>query len=186
MARKKQYSRQEVSDILQQSEGRKSPVSGEPGHTLKYHVGADGLQISDRLMNTLQTDDSHPLIMTPDGKIAPESVHRDVWKSRNPGMSTKKSKSDFRSMIDNHRSVRARSSTGRSGSRPRCPSFRWRPHWRRSNARARAASRRRWTSTFRRASPWRPFETGPRAHRKSFLPPPWKGESIRSASPRPR
>ena len=101
MARAKQYTKQEVLNILTTREGLASPVSGEKSHIFSLHVGVEGLQISDRLMGTLNSDASHPIIMGPKGSILPEVDHRNLWKSLNPGMNTKQAKSAFSSFIDN-------------------------------------------------------------------------------------
>ena len=100
----KKYSLDDINQILQQSEGRQSPVSHEPGHALNLHVGVSGHGISDRLLNTVQTDATHPLILDAQGAIASEATHRNTWKNRNPGMTTQDSKNDYRQMIANSKS----------------------------------------------------------------------------------
>lgn len=101
MACAKSYSKDAVNQLLVASEGRASPVSGETGHGLGKHVGVKGYQISDRLTGNLKSDATHPIIMDPTGKMRPESEHRDIWKSLNPGMNTKGSKSAFRENVEN-------------------------------------------------------------------------------------
>ncbi|ATG92155.1 MULTISPECIES: hypothetical protein [Methylomonas] len=101
MARARKYSKQEVHAILTTREGLLSPVSNEPSHILSLHVGVSGLQISDRLMGTLKSDSTHPIIMGPTGSIRPESEHREIWKALNPGMNTQQAKNAFGSFIDN-------------------------------------------------------------------------------------
>jgi hypothetical protein len=100
----RKYTLADVNEILTQSEGRNSPTSGEPGHTLHLHVGASGLQISDRLMGSVKSDATHPIIMGPGGAIAPEATHRDIWKSLNPGLNTKGAKSAYDQNLDNSKS----------------------------------------------------------------------------------
>ncbi len=102
MARARNYTKQEVNDILYASERRLSPVSGERGHALEKHVGVGGLQISDRLRGTLTTSPTRPLIMDEFGKVRPENEHRDIWRSLTPGATTKELKQDFKNNIENY------------------------------------------------------------------------------------
>lgn len=99
----KQYSRADVKRILQQSEGRLSPVSNQPGHCLEKHVAVSGYQLSDRLRHKeLQSDATHPIIMGETGGIRPENEHRDIWKALNPGMTTAQAKAAYRQNIANY------------------------------------------------------------------------------------
>jgi hypothetical protein len=106
MPRKKSYTLEEVNAILRASDGRLSPVTGEPGHALSKHVGVGGLQLSDRLRGTAMSSPSRPIVMDVDGRTAPETVYRDVWReidARNGIQSTTKQlKSDYRKMVENY------------------------------------------------------------------------------------
>lgn len=103
MARAKRYSKDEVNAALQESEGRRSPVSGEPGHALARHVGVGGYQISDRLRPELgSSSTTRPIVMHPSGKIASETDHREIWRSLTPGATTKSLKSEYRQMYEDY------------------------------------------------------------------------------------
>lgn len=78
------YSKQDVSDLLQQSEGRVLAGKTEAGHCLRLHVGQSGLEISDRLQGQeLTSSSSKPIIMDATGKIAPETTVRAIWRDIN-------------------------------------------------------------------------------------------------------
>ena len=98
------YSKQDFSDLLLASEGRNSPVSGEPGHCMSLHIGQSGLQISDRLVNKLSSDANHPIIMGPAGSVVPENQSRDIWRTLNPGSNTAQLKGAHSNLIDNAKS----------------------------------------------------------------------------------
>ena len=103
MARAKRYSRDEVNAILQESEGRRSPVSGEPGHALSRHVGVGGYQVSDRLRPELGASSAtRPIVMHPSGKIASETDHREIWRNLTPGATTRTLKAEYRRMYENN------------------------------------------------------------------------------------
>ena len=103
MARARRYSRDEVNAILNESEGRLSPVSGEPGHALSRHVGVGGYQISDRLRPELgASSTTRPIVMHPSGKIASEADHREIWRNLTPGVTTKALKAEYRRMYENY------------------------------------------------------------------------------------
>ncbi|MEM1434707.1 MAG: hypothetical protein AAGG11_11670 [Pseudomonadota bacterium] len=98
MARTRQYTRDEVLQLLIDSEQRNSPVSGQPGHGLSKHVEVSGYQISDRLVGTFGGDAaSFPIIVGPGGAVASAADHRTIWKEAHahdgkPQLSTKAAK----------------------------------------------------------------------------------------------
>jgi hypothetical protein len=102
----RKYSKEDVNAILQASEGRRSPVSGEPGHALSRHVGVNGLQISDRLRGTVMTSASRPMVMMPTGGGADASTVRAVWReidARNGiTTTTNQLKKDYRKLVENY------------------------------------------------------------------------------------
>lgn len=49
MPRKQTYTLEAAMALLVESEGRNSPKSGEPGHTLLQHVGGDDAKSGGRL-----------------------------------------------------------------------------------------------------------------------------------------
>jgi hypothetical protein len=98
------YSQQEFLNLLLASEGRNSPVSGEPGHCRSLHIGQDGMQISDRLQGKLSSDATHPIIMGPGGSVVPENQSREIWRGLNPGTKTADLKNAYSSFIDNAKS----------------------------------------------------------------------------------
>lgn len=102
MPYERQYTKQEVSDILRLSEGRSSPVTTQPGHCMSLHVGQSGLQVSDRLRGEIVSDAQHPIIMGPTGTVLPESQSRNIWRSLGPpGTTTNQLKSAYKNNIDN-------------------------------------------------------------------------------------
>lgn len=103
MARARRYSREDVNEILQESEGRRSPVSGEPGHALSKHVGVAGYQISDRLRPELgASSTTRPIIMYERGGIASEPDTRQVWREITPTATTKQLKAEYRRMFEDY------------------------------------------------------------------------------------
>jgi hypothetical protein len=96
MPRAKKYTKDDVIAILQQSEGRLSPVSYQPGHTLARHVLIGDLQLSDRLRATLgQTTPARPILVDPSGQVVNKALHREIWKERNPGLNSKTANADY-------------------------------------------------------------------------------------------
>jgi hypothetical protein len=103
MPRAKRYTRDDVNAILHESEGRRSPVSGEPGHALSRHVAVDGYQISDRLRPELGASSrTRPIVMHPSGVIASEADHREIWRGLTPGVTTKTLKGEYRRMYEDY------------------------------------------------------------------------------------
>jgi hypothetical protein len=101
----KRYSKEDVNAILYASEGRLSPVSGEPGHALSRHVGVSGLQISDRLVGRTMSSLSRPIVMQATGGAAPANIVRDVWREidARSGITTTTAqlKKDYNKLVDN-------------------------------------------------------------------------------------
>ncbi len=96
MARVKKYTKNDVIAILEQSEGRLSPVSYQPGHTLARHVLIGDLQLSDRLRATLPPPiPGRPILVDPSGKVVNKALHREIWKETNPGLNSKTANADF-------------------------------------------------------------------------------------------
>lgn len=65
MARKKIYALQDATDLIYNSEGRPSPKSGEPAHTLAQHVGGDDSKSGGRLKTAVQSSGAAPIIINP-------------------------------------------------------------------------------------------------------------------------
>lgn len=97
MARKKTYTFDEAFKLMADSEGRNSPTTGAPGHTMEQHIGGSSAQTSGRLMNTVSSSASAPIIMMPSGVIADKATHIDVYKST--GMSGGQAKKAFAGMF---------------------------------------------------------------------------------------
>jgi hypothetical protein len=69
-------------DLIIQSEGRASPKSGEPGHTLAQHVGGDDSKSGGRLMASVQSSASTPIIMNPaTGAVAERKEMLEIYVS---------------------------------------------------------------------------------------------------------
>jgi len=96
MARAKKYTKDEVIAILVQSEGRLSPVSNQPGHTLAMHVLIADHHLTDRLIPVLgQSSTSRPIIVDPSGVIVGKAQHREIWKEINPGLNSATANADY-------------------------------------------------------------------------------------------
>ncbi len=99
MARKRKYSKSDFEKIVYESEGRLSPVSNEPGHTLKQHLLIADHHITDRIIPMLgSTTPTTPILIGPDGKVAPEIVHREIWKELDSTLTTSQAKQKFRKL----------------------------------------------------------------------------------------
>lgn len=75
----RQYTINEINDILQQSEGRLSPVSNQPGHALHLHVDARGEQLSDRFLRPSASAVGRAYIVGEHGEIATAAETRAAW-----------------------------------------------------------------------------------------------------------
>jgi hypothetical protein len=96
MPRVKKYTKDGVIAILEQSEGRLSPVSHQPGHTLARHVLIGDLQLSDRLRATMPPPiPGRPILVDPSGQVVNKALHREIWKETNPGLNSKTANADF-------------------------------------------------------------------------------------------
>ncbi len=99
MSRAKKYTKDEVIAILEQSEGRLSPVSHQPGHTLAQHVLIADHHLTDRLVAKLGiSSPNRPIIVTPSGTVADKATHREIWKEINPGLNSATANKDFETM----------------------------------------------------------------------------------------
>jgi hypothetical protein len=89
MPRAKRYTKDEVIAILEQSEGRLSPVGHQAGHTMAQHVLIADHHLTDRLIATLGTSSpNRPIIVTPGGTVADKLTHRTIWKELDPTLTT--------------------------------------------------------------------------------------------------
>jgi hypothetical protein len=96
MARARRYSKDEVIAILEQSEGRMSPKTHQPGHALKEHVLIADHQLTDRLIATLgQTTPGRPILVDPTGQVVSKALHREIWKETNLGLNSKTANEEF-------------------------------------------------------------------------------------------
>ena len=99
MARKRNYSNADFIKIIYESEGRPSPVSNEPGHTLKQHLLIADHHITDRIIPKLgSTTPTTPIIVNEHGKVASEPVHREIWKELDSTLTTSQAKQLFRKL----------------------------------------------------------------------------------------
>src|SRR3954469_5325338 len=80
MPRKQNYTVQAAMALLIQSEGRNSPKSGEPGHTLAQHVGGDDAKSGGRLKASVESSAATPIIINPTtGAIATKKEHIEIY-----------------------------------------------------------------------------------------------------------
>jgi len=96
MPRAKHYTQADVIDILEKSEGRLSPVSHEPGHTLALHVNI--AYLSDRLCPYIQDrlqPANRPIIMHEKGGIATKQEHIEIWREHDPALSKTQAKKAY-------------------------------------------------------------------------------------------
>ena len=100
MARKKTYTLQDCVDLLNTSEGRASPKSGEPGHTIHQHVGGREEQVGGRLMPKLTSSASAPIIIDPSGQVASKKDHVDIYVSAGLAASKTKGGAAFDTMFE--------------------------------------------------------------------------------------
>jgi hypothetical protein len=73
MSRRRTYCYRDAYRLLRESEGRQSPKSGEPGHTIELHVGGREAQVGGRLR--LQLAGKTIYAMDDQGRIA-EKIYR--------------------------------------------------------------------------------------------------------------
>jgi hypothetical protein len=81
MPRKQNYTLDAAMAVLVQSEGRPSPKSNEPGHTLALHVGGDDTKSGGRLKASAQSSASAPIILNPaTNTIATKEEHVEIYQ----------------------------------------------------------------------------------------------------------
>jgi hypothetical protein len=101
MPRAKKYTKDEVIALLQQSEGRLSPVTHQGGHTLEKHVLIGDQQLTDRLIPTLGPANSNrPILVDPSGNVVSKALHVEIWKETHVGLSTKQAKKDYEALFE--------------------------------------------------------------------------------------
>lgn len=100
MPRRKMYSEAEAYALMQASENHNSPTSGQPGHTMKQHVGGTSAQTSNRLMASVSSVPGAPLIMGPTGAMLDKASTLAVYKAKTPGLSTAAAKKAYDSMFE--------------------------------------------------------------------------------------
>lgn len=100
MPRRRIYSEAETLALMIASEGRNSPTSGQPGHTMQQHVGGSSAQTSSRLMASVSSSPGAPIIMGPTGAMADKATTLAVYKSVTPGLSTNQAKQAYDSMFE--------------------------------------------------------------------------------------
>jgi len=99
MGRKRNYTKADFIKIVYESEGRLSPVSNEPGHTLKQHLLIADHHITDRIIPNLgSTTPTTPIIVDEHGKVASELLHREIWKELDSTLTTSQAKNNFRKL----------------------------------------------------------------------------------------
>jgi hypothetical protein len=82
MPRKQIYTLEAAMDLLVHSEGRNSPKSGEPGHTIAMHVGGDESKSAGRLKASVISSESAPIIINPaTGAIATKQDHVQIYQA---------------------------------------------------------------------------------------------------------